>query len=55
MLLLLLGFFLRQHKHGHLPLPMIRQDLGSDWTLPPHCLFFSIAVAVNGLYMEFDA
>lgn len=46
------GFVLLHYKCENLPLPIVGYQLATGWAFPPHCMLFTVALAVNWLNVE---
>ncbi|KAK0755206.1 hypothetical protein N5P37_012028 [Trichoderma harzianum] len=46
------GFVLLHYKCENLPLPIVGYQLATGWLFPPHCMLFTVALAVNWLNVE---
>lgn len=46
------GFVLLHYKCENLPLPIVGYRLATGWVFPPHCILFTVALAMNWLNVE---
>ncbi len=44
-----------RYRHDGQPIPIIGSSLEGEWIVPPHCILFSVALALNLLSLKYDS